>query len=868
MPEIKWDIQLSVTESNNIGEIKPRQNNSNSEVIRVKLTRNSEAYDLTALKVFFVTYFPNTGADGTGKPVQKAAKVIDAKKGIFEFVFDNDCMYRPGRQEGYFEIYDYDKYLDATQRFYYVIQNSARSMKMDPSASIDTWKEAEKMLDQGTAKVLSDKTENLELKKADKRDMDNLLSGKTDNTTFVELTADLQRQIESTQSGMIGEFDSEDKLKKAYPDGTKGYAVVWFTEKGQKVGYSYTYKNKYWVKGQVFNGAGLPDRSVTPIKTTFLTSTNNLFNWKMASINAYITSTGDIIYDPNIVISDYIKVTLNSLYSFNQEIIEVVRYDSNRNYIDKNGANPFNSLNAVWIRLCIKKENYKKAMFNKGQKLLSFENGDNKLTKGVTVNKDNLELFSNEINFDVKTKIGYHASMILTGKKPNIDSSDRSITFFKGTYFLVGSKSVAVTSDKYLKLTAQHHYIYLDLESKEIKVFTTMSALEKIEETHVYICYVSFLGSESSLIDVVDLATNYSLDNQQIKHFSEKDIKKIVDIQSRSKNTLFSQKIPNDDYEPVNEIQDFSAENHYVDLISENVILGKYDDAVSNGWGKKIILGNDSSDAHPIYKYEFRPEIVPAEKYNKQFPKIIITTCTHGEEKMGAISLANFIKDVSDNYKTNELLKYVKNNVHLIIIPILNSYGFKNFKRKNANGVDINRNSSYRWATSASSDPSSIQFKGTAPFSEKENQYVRDLILENKDATAFFDYHMNGTSGGDGDYIHNFWHYIEDRKDEKGFEELNELSIRNIMLMTERSHEAYDVDVNSGWVGMINYNSKDSSLAAYAYSEGIPGFTIECLKKLQGENVVYSKNAIKISTEFIGNHIINVCRSFLESQKD
>ena len=71
LPEIKWDIQLSVTELNNIGEIKPRQNNSNSEVVRVKLTRNSESYDLTALEVFFITTFQNSEPGGISKNIEK-----------------------------------------------------------------------------------------------------------------------------------------------------------------------------------------------------------------------------------------------------------------------------------------------------------------------------------------------------------------------------------------------------------------------------------------------------------------------------------------------------------------------------------------------------------------------------------------------------------------------------------------------------------------------------------------------------------------------------------------------------------------------------------------------------------------------------
>lgn len=272
MTEEKWLATLSTTEPyNNIGLIKLRRNNENSEVMRVRLTKNSKPYDLAALKVFFVTHF--SGKDGLNNPVQKEATIINAKEGIVEFIFDQDCMQKVGRQQAYFEIYDYDKFLDTTQNFTYEIIQSSRQMKADFTPYISTWEEAEKMLDEGTAKVLTDKTEKLELQKANivdvgeqlrqqRQDTDNKLEKKTNNDTFVAITADMQRQIESTQSGMLGDFNSVEELNKKYPKGQKGYAIVYHTENNKKVAYSYTYKNNAWTKGQVWNGVAIPAGSV------------------------------------------------------------------------------------------------------------------------------------------------------------------------------------------------------------------------------------------------------------------------------------------------------------------------------------------------------------------------------------------------------------------------------------------------------------------------------------------------------------------------------------------------------------------------------------------------------------------------------
>ena len=277
MTEPKWELTLSVTDRNNIGLIQPRKNNTNSELMRVHVTnKNGEPYDLTAIKVFFVTHF--TGKDNLKVPVQKEATIINAKEGIFEFTLDEECMQKVGRQQAYFEIYDYDKFLDTTQNFTYEIISSSRNMKVDFTPWIGTWAAAEEMLDEGTAKVLNDKIENISTKKAEIVDVDNKLQKKTDNETFVAITADMQRQIKNTQSGMVGEYNSESELRAAYPNGVKGYAVVWHTESDAKIGYSYTYKNGSWVKGQVWNGMGIPDKSISEIKLDFPAISGEMIN--------------------------------------------------------------------------------------------------------------------------------------------------------------------------------------------------------------------------------------------------------------------------------------------------------------------------------------------------------------------------------------------------------------------------------------------------------------------------------------------------------------------------------------------------------------------------------------------------------------
>ncbi|HDR7979687.1 TPA: DUF2817 domain-containing protein [Bacillus cereus] len=311
-------------------------------------------------------------------------------------------------------------------------------------------------------------------------------------------------------------------------------------------------------------------------------------------------------------------------------------------------------------------------------------------------------------------------------------------------------------------------------------------------------------------------------------------------------------------------VDGYEAIDHYSDNISINDIYDVYDGLVAKHpeYITKTVLGNDSAGTHPIHKYEFKPVEVSSSRFSKKLPKLVITSGVHGEEKSSVVGLRNFINDMVNNWVDNPLLEFIRYNVHLVIVPIVNPYGFTKKTRKNGNGVDINRNCSYRWETSDSSDPTNARYKGPSPFSESESQYLRDIIKDNPDAIAYYDYHMNGTSGAE--YETMFWHYIEAFNDSHGFEELNIISKYDISKLTREAHKKFSVPTNSGFIGYISYNGINATSAGYAYSQGIPAMTVECTRKMVGETKVYSPNALRLCTEFIGNVVLTTLREFLK----
>ena len=136
---------------------------------------------------------------------------------------------------------------------------------------------------------------------------------------------------------------------------------------------------------------------------------------------------------------------------------------------------------------------------------------------------------------------------------------------------------------------------------------------------------------------------------------------------------------------------------------------------------KRETLGKDQSNQYNVYKYIFEPE-----HYDKT---ILLISGVHGNEVSAIFGLKLFLDEVLYNSEDNPILDYIRNNVKLVVLPIVNPFGFVNQKRQNYNGVDINRNTSYLWEkyTTSASNIGKVYYKGSSPFSEKESQYIRTV---------------------------------------------------------------------------------------------------------------------------------------------
>ncbi|CAB3362331.1 Hypothetical predicted protein [Cloeon dipterum] len=135
---------------------------------------------------------------------------------------------------------------------------------------------------------------------------------------------------------------------------------------------------------------------------------------------------------------------------------------------------------------------------------------------------------------------------------------------------------------------------------------------------------------------------------------------------------------------------------------------------------------------------------------NSPGKRLVIMDCAlHAREWMAPPVCLKTITELLDNYESN---KELLDLVDWLVIPIANPDGYvysfstDRFWRKNRKidlsspcfGVDPNRNYDFHWGGENVSDPCSLTYPGTGPFSEKESLAVGGQLLANSGNIAIY----------------------------------------------------------------------------------------------------------------------------------
>jgi hypothetical protein len=150
----------------------------------------------------------------------------------------------------------------------------------------------------------------------------------------------------------------------------------------------------------------------------------------------------------------------------------------------------------------------------------------------------------------------------------------------------------------------------------------------------------------------------------------------------------------------------------------------------------KRSLGKDQSGLYDLYEYDFKPK-----NYSRT---ILLSSGMHTYELSASFGLAHFFMHLMTRPYLHDGFKFLRENVRIKFIPIINPWGFNQNPKTygNSRGVNPNRNfdSNGRWAA-YEGNTNEFDQKGTAPFSEAETQILRDWALANPNAQFWIDMH-------------------------------------------------------------------------------------------------------------------------------
>ena len=270
-------------------------------------------------------------------------------------------------------------------------------------------------------------------------------------------------------------------------------------------------------------------------------------------------------------------------------------------------------------------------------------------------------------------------------------------------------------------------------------------------------------------------------------------------------------------------------------------------------------IGTSSDGTSPIYAYTFKRGEVPGDTdgsvnaaQTRDLPLGIIFSATHGHESASVANVYAFAKMLCENWQDYPALDAIRWNCEVIIVPIVNAYGWNGrgdvnvWRRKNANEVDINRNFPRGWVRTT---PGTATWSGEEPLSEPESQAVWGLLNEVKDR-AVFGIDSHNFSSNENSKWRQIWEVYSHPM-------TMEVGKSIVQLMSRRWKERYDwIDVPESYYGYVQEGAPGTMAQGMA-ELGIPGSTLETnnLTFLDNSGVDYSSRAMTLGLDTIVNHI-------------
>lgn len=176
-------------------------------------------------------------------------------------------------------------------------------------------------------------------------------------------------------------------------------------------------------------------------------------------------------------------------------------------------------------------------------------------------------------------------------------------------------------------------------------------------------------------------------------------------------------------------------------------LISAYDEllALAGNAMSKRELGLDSG-GQSVWCYSLKapPRVTHNQETRDLLPKrkkAVLVGGIHAGELPGIITLYLAVRHLIQFSEQDAELALLRHSVDFEIIPVAvpASYGTA---RRNANGVDVNRNFDIEWEE-GSDDPNSLMYRGPAPESEPETRLLLGVVSD-PDVTHVIDAHAHG----------------------------------------------------------------------------------------------------------------------------
>ena len=149
-----------------------------------------------------------------------------------------------------------------------------------------------------------------------------------------------------------------------------------------------------------------------------------------------------------------------------------------------------------------------------------------------------------------------------------------------------------------------------------------------------------------------------------------------------------------------------------------------------------------NSETYPIYAYVWTGKNAKGDKKFILGGGLHGPVDTSGDGIQGVIAMAYFVWDLLFNPNKNEYMSAIRDECTIVMIPVLNPWGYQTGYRCNGRGVDCNRNFDYNFVPNAESYGYTT---GPDAFSENETSALRDYITNyHTDAKFFCEVHTRG----------------------------------------------------------------------------------------------------------------------------